>query len=271
MVGEELVRRMASKWEKVVDKAASLTLGRKLIICGRSVRWWDEELRQMVRDRRDCSAKGLNKDNNWNEYLRLRKELKQKIREKRKICREEFMANVNSNYRKNVKAFWKFVSGSIKSNKNRIETLVDSSGNRCSSHAGKVKILKSHYEKLGSELDIQSFDDSWKEEVARSVKLFEVRSFHNSQYNRILDQTITLAEINNVVKAIKNNKSPGSDGIIGELIKYGGQFMCEMLLTLFNLAWSNEFVPGYWREGLIVSLFKKEIGKTLVIIEVLHY
>ena len=31
VVEEELVRRMASKWEKVVDKAASKALGRKLI------------------------------------------------------------------------------------------------------------------------------------------------------------------------------------------------------------------------------------------------
>ena len=25
----------------------------------------------------------------------------------------------------------------------------------------------------------------------------------------------------------------------------------------FNLVWNNEYVPTYWREGLIVSLFKK--------------
>ena len=72
-------------------------MGCKLIICGRSVGWWDEELRQLIRDHRDCFAKGLNKDNNWNEYLRIRKELKQKIWEKRKLCKPEFMANVNSN------------------------------------------------------------------------------------------------------------------------------------------------------------------------------
>ena len=258
VVGEELVRRMASKWEKVVDKAALLTLGRKLIICGRSVSWWDEELRQLVKDRRACFAQGLDNDSNWSDYLRIRKELKQKIREKRKICREQLMAKVNNNYRKNIKAFWKFVNGSIKSSvKNRIETLTDGSGNSFSSHAGKVKILKSHYEKLGSELDMKSFDDSWKEEVSNSVKLFETMSFQDSDSNRILDQPITLAEVNYVVKAIKNNKSAGSDGIVGELIKYGGNTMCEMLLTLFNLVWNNEYVPTYWREGLIVSLFKK--------------
>ena len=91
VVGEELVRRMASKWEKVVDKAALITLGRKLIICGRSVSWWDEELRQLVKDQRTCFAQGLDNDSNWNNYLRIRKELKQKIRQKRKLCREELM------------------------------------------------------------------------------------------------------------------------------------------------------------------------------------
>ena len=39
--------------------------------------------------------------------------------------------------------------------------------------------------------------------------------------------------------------------------------MCEMLLTLFNLDWNNEYVPSYWREGLIVSLFKKE-GRVII-------
>ena len=96
------------------------------------------------------------------------------------------MNNVNSNYRKNIKAFWKFVNGSIKSSaKNRIETLTDDSGNSCSSHTGKVKILKSHYKKLGSELDVKSFDDSWKEEVSSSVKNFEaMHVFSRSTFKR---------------------------------------------------------------------------------------
>ena len=46
---------------------------------------------------------------------------------------------------KNIKAFWKFVNRLIKSSvKNRIETLIDGSGNSFASYAGKVKILKSH-------------------------------------------------------------------------------------------------------------------------------
>ena len=42
---------MASKWEKVVDIADSIALSRKLIICcGKSVKLWDEELHQLVKD-----------------------------------------------------------------------------------------------------------------------------------------------------------------------------------------------------------------------------
>ena len=83
---------------------------------------------------------------------------------------------------------------------------------------------------------MKSFNDSWKEEVhvstCNSVKDFEARSFRDSHSIGVLDQLITLAEVSHVVKAIKNNKSAGSDGIVGELIKYGGKPMCEMLLAL---------------------------------------
>ena len=66
--------------------------------------------------------------------------------------------------------------------------MTDGSGNSFSSHAGKVQVLKLHYMKLGSELDVKSFNDSLKVEVANSVKLFETMSFEDSHYNGMLDQ-----------------------------------------------------------------------------------
>ena len=85
---------------------------------------------------------------------------------------------------------------------NRIETLTDGSGNSFSINADKVKILKSHYEKLGSDLDMKSLDHSWKEEVPNSVKLFETMIFTNLDSNGMLDQPKTLVEVNYVVKSI---------------------------------------------------------------------
>ena len=42
---------------------------------------------------------------------------------------------------------------------------------------------------------------------------------------------------------------------MGELLKYGGSGMVNLLHQLFSVA---ERVPPQWREGLIVNLFKKE-------------
>ena len=60
------------------------------------------------------------------------------------------------------------------------------------------------------------------------------------------------------VRKLKNNKTGGSDGLVGELLKYGGSGMVELLKQLFTVIWGEEFVPPQWREGLIVNLFDKE-------------
>ena len=93
-----------------------------------------------------------------------------------------------------------------------------------------------------------SLDDSWKEEISDLVKLFEAMYFHDSHCNWIFDHTITLAEISHVLNAITNNKSTTSDGMVGDLIKYGSKPKSKMMLTLFNFIWNNGMylVIGGW-------------------------
>ena len=59
------------------------------------------------------------------------------------------------------------------------------------------------------------------------------------------------------VRKLKNNKTGGSDGLVGELLKYGGSGMIYLLQQLFSVVWREEFVPPQWREDLIVNSFKK--------------
>ena len=58
-----------------------------------------------------------------------------------------------------------------------------------------------------------------------------------------------------------NNIFAGSNSIVGEVIKYGGKSMCEMIpfrcYSHIHVVWNNQHVFGYWRKGLIVSLFQK--------------
>ena len=68
----------------------------------------------------------------------------------------------------------------------------------------------------------------------------------------VLDRDISLEEIAVWVRKLKNN-----GGLVGELLKYGGLGMIEFPHQLFEVIWSEEFVPPQWREGLIVDMFKK--------------
>ena len=87
-----------------------------------------------------------------------------------------------------------------------------------------------------------AFDDSWKEEVDEQVS--ECSSVSKACEDSVLDREIEREEI------------VGSDGLVGELLKYGGSGMIDLLQKLFAVVWQEEFVLPQWREGLIVNLFK---------------
>ena len=59
---------------------------------------------------------------------------------------------------------------------------------------------------------------------------------------------------NEIAQCLRKNKTGGSDGLVGELLKYGGEGMVLLLEKLFSVIWREEVVPRQWREGLIVNL-----------------
>ena len=118
-----------------------------------------------------------------------------------------------------------------------------------------MEVLKTHYRRLGSCSVDSAFDDSWKEEVDEQVS--ECSSVSNACEDSVLDREIEREEIAVCVRKLKNNKTGGSDGLVGRLLQYGGSGMIDLLQQLFAVVWREEFVPPQWREGLIVNLFKK--------------
>ena len=114
---------------------------------------------------------------------------------------------------------------------------------------GKLEVLQRHSGKSGVGSD---FDSNWKEEVESKVSSYG--SMSESCEDDRLDIAIEKGEI---VKCNMNNKTGGSDGFVGELLKYGGLGMVCLLEQLFSVVWHEETVPRQWREGFIVNLFKR--------------
>ena len=256
MNGSNLVNEVLEEWERIVNRVAKTEVGEKMIVCGRAARWWDDEIRAKIEHRRQVYRLIVSgQEELWEEYYRLRKEVKQLVIEKKLNIWNEVVEKANSDFEGNRKEFWAFVGRRTKGRKGGITVLRSDAGVSVSSTKGKLNILQSHYERLGSSSVEAAFDDDWREEVENIVR--DCIELSVACEDDILDREIDSAEISRCLRKLKNNKTGGSDGLVGELLKYGGSGMVDLLQQLFSVIWHEEMVPPQWREGLIVNLFKK--------------
>ena len=63
-----------------------------------------------------------------------------------------------------------------------------------------------------------------------------------------LDRGMGKEEIAKCIRKVKNKKTGGSDGLVGELLKYGRTYMVYSLEEFFRGLWHEEVVPKEWRE-----------------------
>ena len=97
------------------------------------------------------------------------------------------------------------------------------------------------------------FDTDWKEEVEDNVNGYS--SLSEEVTDAVLDKEIEKGEIAKCLRNLKNSKTDGSDRIVGELLKYGGSGMVDLLEQLFSVYGRRRLSPG--NGGLIVNIFKK--------------
>jgi hypothetical protein len=77
-----------------------------------------------------------------------------------------------------------------------------------------------------------------------------------SEPDPILDNAITVSEVNSVVKNFKMKKAPGPDLITNEHIRYAGNALQRHLCHLFNLIIQTCYLPTSMRKGMIIPLYK---------------
>jgi hypothetical protein len=65
-------------------------------------------------------------------------------------------------------------------------------------------------------------------------------------------------EVREIIKKLKNNKAPGSDGIVGELLKQGGTVLWRRLHKLTVQIWRQEKIPEELKPGIIYPIHKKK-------------
>jgi hypothetical protein len=68
---------------------------------------------------------------------------------------------------------------------------------------------------------------------------------------------ILISEVREAVKSLKNDKAPGPDGIVNEVLKTGEYTLWKAIASLFNDCLQQEDVPEQWKKSTTVIIPKK--------------
>ena len=120
-----------------------------------------------------------------------------------------------------------------------------------------------HFENLGAESGNMDFDDGYLKEVESFLKEYECNGVEidedNDLISPILNQNFSLDEIEYAIGCLKSKKSPGTDSIPSEFIKFCKSAILPDLHNMFNFMLEKREFPISWAEGLKSAVYKSGI------------
>jgi hypothetical protein len=71
------------------------------------------------------------------------------------------------------------------------------------------------------------------------------------------DNDIIEDELKRAVKRPKSNKSPGNDGVTGEVIKHGRDTLIKELHRICDAIWRDGQAAEEWKKSILIVLHKR--------------
>jgi hypothetical protein len=62
---------------------------------------------------------------------------------------------------------------------------------------------------------------------------------NNSEYNTVINETISVKEVTDAIKSLKNNKVCGGDMILNEFLKHADYKLMPVFVKIFNIGYSK--------------------------------
>ena len=72
-----------------------------------------------------------------------------------------------------------------------------------------------------------------------------------------LDDVISVSEVQAAIKALKDNKAAGPDGLSSEFFRYSAPCVLHFLTEYFNKLFNTGTFPSEWSESVILPIYKK--------------
>lgn len=239
------VEDMWSRVRNAVEVVAEKVVGRK----GPRIRndWFDDECRQALNAKNAARARYLQRASRANqEEYRTKRTMERKLfRQKKKQQEQDLIASVEHlSSEKDIRGMYMAVKA-VKSGENHQPLLCkDSNGDVL---ADEVRCLARWTEYFQHLLNREAASPQYRQTRLRT----------SQQQPQPFVAEPSLEEVEHVVNKIKNNKSPGSDNLSGELFKYGGAALLSQLHELILMIWRGEEMPSEWKLGIICPVYKK--------------
>ena len=122
-------------------------------------------------------------------------------------------------------------------------------------------VIASHFEKLGNPSpegnDFDCNNEKYVEKAIREIvsdKHTEGQSIDTD--DPVFCSMITYDEVLKVCNELKPRKAEGYDGVTGEHIKYGGEYLITVLVNIFRAMVRLEYVPVNFKRSVFIPIFK---------------
>ena len=127
-------------------------------------------------------------------------------------------------------------------------------GETGSTPAEDCTIWGKYFQELLSPLDRPHFIHEFKIDIDKKIK--EIADEAIPEEDPFFSDSITVAEVIEVINTVKVKKAPGPDLITNEHMKYAGHLLYKHLTHLMNMITSTCYIPEMMRVGTIIPIYK---------------
>ena len=213
----------------------------------RGSEWWNEEMNQVVAEKRRAFECWLRDDNEQTRarYREKKREVKRKVREVKRRADARWGRCLTENFAENKKMFWKEVKNMRKEGGKKEETVKDVNGQMLTEEGAVNRRWAEHFEEL------LNFEDD--REARITAVAFEQGVPRMGRSN---EAPVTKGEVEGALKIMRSGKAAGLDGIAAECLKKGGVAVVEWLVRLLCICLEAGEVPADWRVAAMVPIYK---------------
>ena len=222
-------------------------------VCGRNggrwkekeSKWWNSKVKEAVKKKKEAWKRWRQsqKERDKQRYDEEKRECKKVVRKERRKCWEEFTEELKKDAEGNKKMLYRIVKRR-RTTREESKYVKDENGN--------VVVKKN---------EILWEWKNWFETLLnprRKKEKVETRQGKEEEKKSVAEGTyISMREIEVAMKKMKGGKAPGVDEIPIELIKAAGAGGMHWVYRIFRAVWKEKKVPGDWKKGIIVPIFKK--------------